>query len=574
MGIGIHPAHQENVHHLQASIMEKLRTIYDDVRLALSMSIPRSDTSSQKTIVKHTRAIVSDQAFITGVTHEDIMMKYQIRTARSLLEQAHSRELELEMHGDWMTDPAWNQVISEGLQVAAQQTEPASDAEQEVWACPVCHEQFGNTAALKIHAKCAHKLVDQPRRIFDRSKHALHGLPQCAGCHRKFSRWQALEQHVNNNSCPATVGDIHQSEIEVPKEIIEDKQNSTNTHINGSLAVHASQHQPLPEPPSAVQIAGLLVQQALVQDIAAKGLNHFIQQPILHIIFYNIVLYVGGQWIASQKVMKTHYQNTHKGLYNDLQAAAQRLRSPRKPRLGSPVTSATGGPRTGKHTCVNVRCYGNVRSCVPTRMHGVDQEMADFFGDYQEMGELPGAMGPHGPPKNPFSIPNKRRCEPLGTYRQTTSPFQNSYRPGPQQPRRQHRDPLLFTLAKTVLKQQEELQVLRQDTAFILFMKPGEHSEMSHKTAINFKTKQEAEPDWKLGQLPLRMVLAVALFKELTDCLNQVLASQEKLKKAVELGWRDEAGWRFQRWNPTLKHLEVALCGTPCRFCRTMQCFS
>ena len=32
----------------------------------------------------------------------------------------------------------------------------------------------------------------------------------------------------------------------------------------------------------------------------------------------------------------------------------------------------------------------------------------------------------------------------------------------------------MFSLAKQVLKQQEELRILRQDTAFVLFLKPGQ----------------------------------------------------------------------------------------------------
>eukprot|EP00439_Symbiodinium_sp_Y106_P040782 s1963_g5.t1 len=65
------------------------------------------------------------------------------------------------------------------------------------------------------------------------------------------------------------------------------------------------------------------------------------------------------------------------------------------------------------------------------------------------------------------------------------------------------------------------------------------------------------------SQLPLRMVLTVALFKELTDRLNQTLASRERLKKVTDQGWRNEAGWRFQRWNPTLKHLEADTAKAP-----------
>ncbi|CAE7330959.1 unnamed protein product, partial [Symbiodinium microadriaticum] len=77
------------------------------------------------------------------------------------------------------------------------------------------------------------------------------------------------------------------------------------------------------------------------------------------------------------------------------------------------------------------------------------------------------------------------------------------------------------------------------------------------QTAKELKAKQEAEPTWQLGFVPLRMVLANSLIREVIDRLNKVLASQEKLQRAKELGWRDEKGWRFQVWNPTLRHLEA-----------------
>ena len=229
----------------------------------------------QKTIMEHTRAIVSDQAFLTGTT-------YNIRTACSILEQAHGRELALEQYGDWMIDTTWSQVISDGLQIAAQHTEPEMDAEQEVWACPVCEEQFGNTAALKIHARRVHKLLDQPQKIFDRTKHALHGLPQCAGCHRKFSRWQTLEAHVNNNSCPARVQDVNIAEIAVDRT---SGSNATTTSQTRDDTTGAAQKDPqdLHVSPmtvtTAVHEAGPPVHQALVQATVEKGLNHLIHQP-------------------------------------------------------------------------------------------------------------------------------------------------------------------------------------------------------------------------------------------------------------------------------------------------------
>ena len=197
----------------------------------------------------------------------------------------------------------------------------------------------------------------------------------------------------------------------------------------------------------------------------------------------------------------------------------------------------------------------------------MDADMAEFFGGIRE-------YPPMGPlPPDPFQDfategtmdngPNKRRREPFAGTRPPRnpfgrSPFQHQSYPHMQAQQQQHSDPLLHTLAKTVLRQQEEIRLLRQDTALIIFLKPGQDSILHHlyQVAVQFKAKQEAEPNWTLGQLPLRMVLANALFRELIERLNKVLASQERLKAVMDQGWRDDKGWRFQVWNRSLRHLE------------------
>ncbi|CAE7485339.1 unnamed protein product, partial [Symbiodinium sp. CCMP2456] len=196
-----------------------------------------------------------------------------------------------------------------------------------------------------------------------------------------------------------------------------------------------------------------------------------------------------------------------------------------------------------------------------------DEEMDEFFGSLkipEETGDKEnrprqGETAARNTPFGPFSTPNKRRRNPFeDRNQQYTSP-------PPYQPyqhhhhRNQDRDPLVFTLAKTVLKQQEELRVLRQDTAFILFMRPGQDSILHHlySTAVAFKTKQEADPTWQLGQQPLRMVLAQALFREVVSRLNNTIATQERLRRVTDQGWRDATGWRYQMWNPRTRQLEV-----------------
>ncbi|CAE7251454.1 unnamed protein product, partial [Symbiodinium sp. CCMP2456] len=314
----------------------------------------------QKAIMKHVRAIVSDQAFLTGTTHEDIMMQYKIESALQLLNKAHGRELGNQNPDDWMLAPDWDEAISTSLNLAAADDGPSSDAEQEIWACPVCDEQFVNPAALKIHARRKHHITEQAVDVFDK------------------------------------------------------------------------------------------------------------------------------------------------------------------------------------------------------QMYQEDEEMDAFFGSVHERGGLHplGTENLRSPP-SPFSTlvqaPNKRPRHPNEDQRQPPryTPFHSQRHPD--------RDPLVFSLAKQVLKQQEELRILRQDTAFVLFLKPGQDSIMHHlfQAATAFRAKQEAEPQWQMGQMPLRMVLAIALFREITDRLNGTLASQEKLKRVTDQGWRDDKGWRFQVWNKTLKHLEV-----------------
>ncbi|CAE7234951.1 unnamed protein product, partial [Symbiodinium sp. CCMP2456] len=202
-----------------------------------------------------------------------------------------------------------------------------------------------------------------------------------------------------------------------------------------------------------------------------------------------------------------------------------------------------------------------------------DEEMDEFFGSIkpsEEMGEQENRRageqenryrGGEAPVRNtpfgPFSTPNKRRRNPF----EDKTPFYTTPPPysQPHHHRGQDRDPLVFALAKTVLKQQEELRVLRQDTAFIMFMKPGQDSILHHlySTAVAFKAKQEADPTWQLGQQPLRMVLAQALFREVVNRLNSTIASQERLRRVMDQGWRDATGWRYQVWNPRARQLEV-----------------
>ncbi|CAE7796895.1 unnamed protein product [Symbiodinium microadriaticum] len=120
------------------------------------------------------------------------------------------------------------------------------------------------------------------------------------------------------------------------------------------------------------------------------------------------------------------------------------------------------------------------------------------------------------------------------------------------------RDPLLISVARMALRHEEELKLLQQDKTMVLWFSPGQDSVLPYlyQTALTFKKRQQAEPTWGLAHVPLKQVMATAMFRELRERHAKVLQSQELLKKATDMGWRDNQGWVYQVWNPQLKHLE------------------
>ena len=184
------------------------------------------------------------------------------------------------------------------------------------------------------------------------------------------------------------------------------------------------------------------------------------------------------------------------------------------------------GARTGDCTCRNVQSSGNAPYCI-SRNEG--DELNEFFGTVHS-----DRQGEH---------PQKRRRPPQ------TAGYNG-----------QQRDPaLLTTLARHVLRLEEEIKVLKQDHALVVFLKPGERNILHplFQTAKAFQAKQQSNPTWTPGQLPLKTVMAIALFQELGVRLERTCTEEAIATKVQERGWRDPAtGRKFQRWNPTLKCLE------------------
>ncbi|CAE7350820.1 MCAT [Symbiodinium microadriaticum] len=118
---------------------------------------------------------------------------------------------------------------------------------------------------------------------------------------------------------------------------------------------------------------------------------------------------------------------------------------------------------------------------------------------------------------------------------------------------------LVPTLARLAIKMDEEIRVLKQNTGIVMWMKPGADSVLPHlyNTAVEFKKQQKDNPKFSLAHVPLRSVLALAMFRELGSRLDRLLNTPDLMKAAETRGWRDQSGWKYQVWNGALRHLEV-----------------
>ena len=243
---------------------------------------------AQRTMMRHVRAIVSNQAHLTGDTHEYIMHKYNIQTVAELLWAAHDRECKAaELHLDWMWNTPWSERVNARLRLFQ---EAAASAEGvDIWECPICEVSFVSSAALKTHARRAHDVHEHPQPIFNKAVHSQGGLPVCKGCGKKFSKWQSLALHINGNSCTAITSQ-------------QPKKSEGFMHMANLSTTATTQH---------------ICQMLEVSRASSVGINAFI--PLKHVLPQLLqTCALCGQWCSSHRTLKRHYQYTHADLLQQL----------------------------------------------------------------------------------------------------------------------------------------------------------------------------------------------------------------------------------------------------------------
>ena len=168
--------------------------------------------------------------------------------------------------------------------------------------------------------------------VFDRARHALHGLPTCAFCHKDFTRWEGLSAHIMNRRCaqfPQTLvfhppdsdlGDAPAAPTSsAPAEVLPQVLPAVAPTIAASAV-------PAPtSPPSSVT---LLLATEVLQHLQTGGTAALLRSSCMH----RLANYCGlcGQWHAHSQTLKLHYRSLHAAAFQ-LDGSARKL----APRLGA-----------------------------------------------------------------------------------------------------------------------------------------------------------------------------------------------------------------------------------------------
>jgi len=120
---------------------------------------------------------------------------------------------------------------------------------------------------------------------------------------------------------------------------------------------------------------------------------------------------------------------------------------------------------------------------------------------------------------------------------------------------------LVAMLTKLVLRQEDSISVLRQNSAFILWLQTPKHpcSVVKQLVAAAGQWKREADKATAVGRVPLRCVLLQGLVAILMDRI----AVPEQQAAAQKAGWFTGQAWVFQEWSPEEQKLRVCENKTP-----------
>ena len=119
---------------------------------------------------------------------------------------------------------------------------------------------------------------------------------------------------------------------------------------------------------------------------------------------------------------------------------------------------------------------------------------------------------------------------------------------------RKHADTAVVrALARAVIRQDTQLQIMKQDTSWVFFMSPEGPLPLLCQVA----TKWKEQASQHLVKSPLRATLLSCLFTSLSTFLETIQKSKQEQAQVENRGWLRNGLWVYQRWNKEAQCLQI-----------------
>ena len=121
---------------------------------------------------------------------------------------------------------------------------------------------------------------------------------------------------------------------------------------------------------------------------------------------------------------------------------------------------------------------------------------------------------------------------------------------------------LVKAMGKLIIRQEAQLQILKQNSAWQVFLQPGAAGPIPVLFKAAEAYKEQAKT--KFMEAPVRAVLLRTLFQTLLHCLQALSTDTAQQKMVQSLGWMTAEGhWCYQRWDSESQSLKVDEARTP-----------
>ena len=201
----------------------------------------------------------------------------------------------------------------------------------------------------------------------------------------------------------------------------------------------------------------------------------------------------------------------------------------------------------------------------------MDQELKEVFGDLAQTGMLqfgenlfggtqsstPGSEPPSKAPKLEAQLGKRGRTSDNPSSRGQKDPewFPNKGRgKGNKNSPQIHQ--LVYAMGRLIIRQETQLQILKQNSAWTLYLQPGQTGPVALLCQAAAKYREEAKN--RFMDVPVRALLLHTLFQALLKALQSISSDSNKQQILKDKGWLNaEGNWNYQQWDSEQQALKV-----------------